>query len=66
MIDFLNFQLVTDSLEIANDWAKETFDLKVQKLDVNEAGIFKRILVHIFSFIIKRVFVWGWGKTNKK
>jgi len=37
--------LITDSLEIANGWAKDTFDLKVQKLDVNDAGLLKRILV---------------------
>ena len=36
--------LIADSLEVADDWAKETFDLKVQKLDVNDAGLFKRIL----------------------
>lgn len=36
--------LITDSLEIADNWAKDTFDLKVQKLDVNDAGMFKRIL----------------------
>ena len=39
-------QIITDSLEIANNWAKDTFDLKVQKLDVNDAGLFKRILTY--------------------
>jgi hypothetical protein len=43
--DFIS-QLITDNLEIANSWAKDTFDLKVQKLDVNDAGLFKRILVN--------------------
>ncbi len=36
--------IITDSVEIADDWAKDTFDLKVQKLDVNDAGMLKRIL----------------------
>ena len=36
--------IITDKVEIADTWAKDTFDLKVQKLDVNDAGIFKRIL----------------------
>merc|ERR1739844_722070 len=36
--------IITDKVEIADAWAKDTFDLKVQKLDVNDAGMFKRIL----------------------
>ena len=36
--------IVTDNTEIADEWARDTFDLKVQKLDVNDAGTFKRIL----------------------
>ena len=41
-----SFQIITDSLDIANNWAKDTYDLKVQKLDVNDAGLFKRILTY--------------------
>merc|ERR1739844_20311 len=36
--------IITDNTEIADIWAADTFDLKVQKLDVNDAGMFKRIL----------------------
>merc|ERR1712156_1400500 len=36
--------IITDNIEIADSWAADTFDLKVQKLDVNDAGMFKRIL----------------------
>jgi len=36
--------IITDNTEIADEWARDTFDLKVQKLDVNDAGTFKRIL----------------------
>ena len=36
--------IITDNAEIADIWAADTFDLKVQKLDVNDAGMFKRIL----------------------
>jgi len=36
--------IITDNLEIADSWAADTFDLKCQKLDVNDAGMFKRIL----------------------
>merc|ERR1711956_51456 len=36
--------VITDNLEIADSWAADTFDLKCQKLDVNDAGMFKRIL----------------------
>merc|ERR1711902_487930 len=36
--------IVTDKVEIADSWAKDTYDLKMQKLDVNDAGLFKRIL----------------------
>ena len=36
--------IITDSVDIADTWAKDTFDLKVQKLDVNDAGMIKRIL----------------------
>lgn len=38
--------IITDKVEIADAWAKDTFDLKVQKLDVNDAGLFKRILTY--------------------
>merc|ERR1711862_451210 len=38
--------IITDKLEIADAWAKDTYDLKVQKLDVNDAGLFKRILTY--------------------
>ena len=38
--------IITDSTEIADTWAKDTFDLKVQKLDVNDAGMLKRILTY--------------------
>ena len=33
--------LITDMLEIADAWAADTFDLKVQKLEVNDAGTFR-------------------------
>jgi calnexin len=48
MSDELYFDnlIIADSIEIADAWAKETFDLKVQKLDVNDAGLFKRILTY--------------------
>ena len=36
--------LITDKIEIADNWAKDTFDLKVQKLDVSEAGTIRRII----------------------
>merc|ERR1711935_567795 len=36
--------IITDNAEIADIWAADTFDLKCQKLDVNDAGMFKRIL----------------------
>ena len=36
--------IITDKVEIADAWAKDTYDLKMQKLDVNDAGLFKRIL----------------------
>jgi len=36
--------LVTDSLEQANAWAQQTFDIKVSKLDKSEGGLFSRIL----------------------
>ncbi len=42
-IYFDNF-LVTDEPEIASRFAQDTFDLKVQKLDANDAGMFRRIL----------------------
>ena len=46
MSDDLYFDnlIITDNTEIADSWASDTFDLKVQKLDVNDAGMFKRIL----------------------
>merc|ERR1739844_576334 len=46
MSDDLYFDnlIITDNTEIADIWAADTFDLKVQKLDVNDAGMFKRIL----------------------
>merc|ERR1711934_598014 len=36
--------IITDNTEIADIWAADTFDLKVQKLDVNDAGMFTRII----------------------
>ena len=42
-IYFDNF-LITDSLEVARTWAADTFDLKVQKLDANDAGLVRRII----------------------
>merc|ERR1712226_583134 len=36
--------IITDNTEIADAWAKDTYDLKMQKLDVTDAGLFKRIL----------------------
>eukprot|EP00095_Tigriopus_kingsejongensis_P004406 snap_masked-scaffold93_size381549-processed-gene-2.11 protein:Tk04406 transcript:snap_masked-scaffold93_size381549-processed-gene-2.11-mRNA-1 annotation:"hypothetical protein DAPPUDRAFT_304937" len=36
--------LVTDSLDIAQSWAADTFDLKVQKLDASQAGTIRRII----------------------
>ena len=36
--------LITDEKSIADKWSAETFDLKVQKLDSNDAGMFRRIL----------------------
>ena len=38
--------VITNSQEIADNWAKDTYDLKIQKLDVNNAGLFKRILTY--------------------
>eukprot|EP00096_Caligus_rogercresseyi_P016821 TRINITY_DN982_c0_g1_i11.p1 TRINITY_DN982_c0_g1~~TRINITY_DN982_c0_g1_i11.p1 ORF type:complete len:393 (-),score=160.24 TRINITY_DN982_c0_g1_i11:683-1861(-) len=38
--------LVTDRKDLADSWAGETFDLKVQKLDANDAGLFRRILTY--------------------
>lgn len=38
--------LITSHLDIADAWAKETYDLKIQKLDVNNAGLLKRILTY--------------------
>jgi len=36
--------LITSDLEIADSWAKDTYGLKIQKLDVNSANIFTRIV----------------------
>jgi len=46
MSDELYFDnvLIADDKALADAWAAETFDLKVQKLDVNEASAFRRIL----------------------
>lgn len=46
MSDFLYFDnlLITDLRSIADAWAAETFDLKVQKLDASDAGLVRRIL----------------------
>jgi len=38
--------LVTSELEVADEWAKDTYDVKIQKLDVNNAGLVKRILAY--------------------
>jgi len=38
--------LVTSEAAIADEWAKDTYDLKIQKLDVNNAGLVKRILTY--------------------
>ena len=42
-IYFDNF-LITDRRDIADAWAADTFDLKVQKLDANDAGTIRRII----------------------
>jgi calnexin len=39
-IYFDNF-LITDQIDLATAWAQETFDLKVQKLDASDAGMFR-------------------------
>jgi len=36
--------LVTSDLAVADEWAADTYDLKVQKLDQNNAGMVKRII----------------------
>jgi len=36
--------LITSDLAIADSWAKDTYNLKIQKLDVNSANIFTRII----------------------
>merc|ERR1719381_114867 len=36
--------LVTSDPKVADTWAAETFDLKLQKLDQNNAGMIKRII----------------------
>jgi len=36
--------LITSDMEIADAWAKDTYSLKIQKLDVNSANIFTRIV----------------------
>lgn len=48
MSDQLYFDnlLITDNRAIADKWSAETFDLKVQKLDANDAGLFRRILLY--------------------
>ncbi len=45
MSDSLYFDniLITDARDIADSWAAETFDLKVQKLDVNDAGTIRSV-----------------------
>ncbi len=41
---YFDNMLITDRKDLADKWAAETFDLKVQKLDSNDAGMFRRIL----------------------
>merc|ERR1712111_31483 len=36
--------LVTSDLAVADEWAADIYDLKVQKLDQNNAGMVKRII----------------------
>jgi len=36
--------LITDSLEQADKWAQDTFDLKVSKIDKGEGGMFARLI----------------------
>ena len=36
--------LITSDMEVADAWAKDTYSLKIQKLDVNSANIFTRIV----------------------
>lgn len=47
--------LVTDLEDIADQWAKDTFDLKVQKLDANDAGLVRSVFNH-FQIWTSRVF----------
>ena len=36
--------LITSDMALANSWAQDTYSLKIQKLDVNSANIFTRII----------------------
>ena len=36
--------LITSDMAVADSWAKDTYSLKIQKLDVNSANIFTRIV----------------------